>query len=221
MDGNRRWATRHGLPVFEGHRRGRDATKRSIEYAQEIGIKYLTLYAFSTENSNRPPQEVSFLQSFFLESLRVSIDELHQKGIRLKFIGDLTSWPAEWVHEIRAGEVLTAGNTSLTVTFALDYGSRQEITRAIKTIANDLENGKLSSLEIDMTTVKSYLYTYDLPDPALLIRTSGEKRLSNFLLWQLAYTELYFIDKFWPDFEKQDFENALKDFRKRERRFGT
>ena len=221
MDGNRRWAAARGMPVFEGHRQGREATKRAISAAQELGVRYLTLYAFSSENSNRPPQEVSFLQNFFLESLREAIGDLHQQSIRLKVIGDLSLWPEKWVEEIRAGERLTQNNTGLVLTFALDYGSRQEITRAVKNIALDVENGKLKPLEIQMDLIKTYLYTHNLPDPALLIRTSGEKRISNFLLWQLAYTELYFLDKLWPDFDKHDFEAAITDFRKRERRFGT
>ncbi len=221
MDGNRRWAAARGLPLMEGHRRGRDATKRAIEYALEAGIKYLTLYAFSTENSSRPKDEVSFLQNLFLESLRGAIEDLHQKNIRLKIIGDLEAWPATWVKEIRAGELLTKDNTKLTLTFALEYGARNEITTAIKKIAVDVEKGKLNPAFIDTTTIENYLYTYDIPHPELLIRTSGEQRISNFLLWQLAYTELFFIEKLWPDFDKHDFEHALQDYSKRERRFGT
>ena len=217
MDGNGRWAKARGLPRTAGHKRGADAVKRVVKSAGNLGISYLTLFGFSSENWQRPQAEIKDLMGllrFFLES---EIDELSAAGVRLNVIGDRSRFPADTVDLIAKAEARTASNTKLVLTIALSYGSRQEIVAAVKAIAAE----KLDPADIDESTVARHLFTADMPDPDLLIRTSGEQRISNFLLWQLAYTELVFTDTLWPDFGHAEMEAAIATFRSRERRYGA
>ena len=221
MDGNGRWAKSRGLERWEGHRAGVDAVKRTVRACGEAGVRYLTLYTFSIENWNRPREEVDVLMGLMVDAIVAETDELMAQRVRVKAIGNLGALPAA-VREKLGGLVeRTAGNGGLTLVLALSYGSKWEIVEAAKRLARDYAEGKLADLagfgEADFA---GYLTTAGIPDPDLLIRTSGECRLSNFLLWQLAYTELFFIDKFWPDFEKDDLYLAIRNFQKRERRFG-
>lgn len=220
MDGNGRWALQRGLDRIFGHQQGVNALREVIEAAAEIGIKYLTCYAFSTENWGRPDEEVSALMGIMVQSLSKETDTLINNNIRLRAIGDVDRL-ADNVKE-RLNETIrqTSVSTGLNLVVALSYSSRWEITEAIRKISADVKNGVLSPEKITEDDFEKYLTTYGIPDPELMIRTSGELRISNFLLWQLAYTELYFTEKLWPDFGKDDFYNAIIDFQKRERRFG-
>ena len=197
MDGNGRWAKSRSLERWEGHKKGVDAVRAALEAAGEIGVKYLTLYAFSIENWKRPKKEIDVLMGLMVDAILAETDNLMEKQVRVKAIGNLLDLPEEVYNKLQGLITKTASNTGLTLVLALSYGARWEI--------------------LDFS---SYLTTSGIPDPDLLIRTSGECRLSNFLLWQLAYTELYFLDKFWPDFEKEDLYLAIRNFQKRERRFG-
>lgn len=220
MDGNGRWAKKHNRPRVFGHKNGVKAVREVTEAAAELGVDYLTLYAFSTENWKRPKFEINALMSLLVETLGKEIKTLHDNQIKLKAIGDISKLPTETYKALLDGIEHTKNNTRMTLVLALNYSSRWEITEAMRKIANDLENGAVNKNEIDEHLISRMLETKDIPEPELLIRTSGEHRISNFLLWQIAYTELYFSEKFWPEFDKEEFYKALIDFQNRERRFG-
>lgn len=221
MDGNGRWAKARGLPRTAGHKKGVDAIRRVIAAARELGVRYLTLFGFSSENWRRPADEVGELMRLLRFYLRSEIAELHRNGVRLRIIGDRERLAPDIVQLIEAGEERTAGNDGLTVMVALSYGGRQEIVDAARRLAADAVAGRLDPAAIDETAFAARLYAPDVPDPDLLIRTSGEKRVSNFLLWQAAYAEFLFTDTLWPDFEKSDLEAAIDEYNRRERRFGA
>jgi len=221
MDGNGRWAKARGMPRLVGHKRGVESVRDAVKSAQALGVRYLTLYGFSSENWRRPEPEVKDLMGLLRLYLRSEIAELHREGVRLRIIGQRTRLSDDIRALIDNGERLTQGNHTLTLTIALSYGGRDEIAFAAKQIAEAVKAGTLDPAEIDEDTVARHLFTRDMPDPDLLIRTSGEKRISNFLLWQCAYTELVFIDKHWPDFSRDDLESAIREYHGRERRFGA
>lgn len=221
MDGNGRWAKSHGMPRTAGHKRGAEAVRIALRAAAKLGIRYLTLFGFSSENWKRPAGEVSDLMGLLRLYLRSEIADLHKNGIRLRIIGERTRLAPDIVALIEDGEALTAGNGGLTLTIALSYGGRQELARAARRLAEQVAAGTLSPQAVDERALAAELFTADMPDPDLLIRTSGEKRISNFLLWQCAYAELAFVDTLWPDFSEADLENAVGDFMKRERRYGA
>ena len=221
MDGNGRWAKSRGLERWQGHKEGVDTVKRVVEASGEIGLKYLTLYTFSIENWNRPKEEISMLMGLMVDAILAETDNLMKQQVRVMAIGNLSDLPEAVYRKLKNLIALTSENTGVTLVLALSYGARWELLEAAKHLAKYYKSGKISDLEsINDEKFASYLTTTGIPDPDLLIRTSGECRLSNFLLWQLAYTELYFIDKFWPDFEKEDLYLAIRNFQKRERRFG-
>ena len=221
MDGNGRWAQAKGLTRTAGHKRGAEAVHRAVEGAVEEGIRYLTLFGFSSENWKRPAQEVRDLMGLLRFYLKSEIKKLNNEGIRLRIIGDRYRLEPDIVTLITEAEERTADNLRLDLTIALSYGSRAEIVLASQKIAEQVAAGNISPGDISEELISSHLYTRDIPDPDLLIRTSGEHRISNFLLWQLAYTEFVFIDKRWPDFNKEDFRIAISEFQSRERRFGA
>ncbi|MCX6241678.1 MAG: isoprenyl transferase [Bacteroidetes bacterium] len=220
MDGNGRWAKKQGFVRTLGHERGVDSVKNTVEAAAELGIGYLTLYAFSTENWNRPKYEIDALMRILVKSLHREMDTLMKNNIRLQAIGNLNSLPAGSLKELSKSINTTSGNNGLTLVLALSYSSRWEILEAVKSIVNEVRDGKLEVENIDPACFNRFLTTYNIPEPELLIRTSGEYRISNFLLWQIAYAELYFTPVLWPDFSKEDFYAAIVDFQQRERRFG-
>lgn len=220
MDGNGRWAKEHGKPRIFGHRNGVKAVREITEAAAEIGVPFLTLYAFSTENWNRPAMEVSALMDILVSTIREELETMNKNNIRLGVIGDVNRLPPLTRKALMEGIEKTKENTRMTLTLALNYSARWEITEAMRKAAQLVSEGKLSPADINEAQVSSLLATSHMPDPELLIRTSGEHRISNFLLWQIAYTELYFSDVYWPDFEREDFYNAIIDFQHRERRFG-
>ncbi len=220
MDGNRRWAKNKFLPSAAGHKKGVEALRTTLKACVSFGIKYLTVYAFSTENWNRPKEEVDFLMSLLAKTIINEVPEFQANDIRLRFIGDRTSLNEDLIKVLEYGEEETKNNKTLNLQIAFNYGSRMEITNAVKQIAYKVKMGELNPSDITEKTVSEYLYTADIPDPALLIRTGGEKRISNYLLWQLAYTELYVTDTFWPDFNKESLTEAILNFNKRQRRFG-
>ncbi len=220
MDGNGRWARRRLLPRIEGHRQGAKSVRRAIEFCGDMGIKILTLYAFSTENWQRPRSEVSGLMRLLSEFIDSELEELHENDIKLSTIGDLERIPAAMAAKIKAAKSRTAGNKSLILNIALSYGGRQDIVRAAKGLARAVKAGTVDEDSVNEGLFGRYLYTAGLPDPDLLIRTGGELRISNFLLWQTAYTELYFTPVLWPDFSKEDFLRAIEEYRSRQRRFG-
>ncbi len=220
MDGNGRWAKKHGKERIYGHQEGTQRVKDVVKAAINSGVEYVTLYTFSKENWRRPKEEVNFLMELLVESIRNELDELNEKGIRLHIIGDLDSLPGKVRENVRSALDTTKHNTKLHLVMALNYGARWEITEAVKNIATKVAQGIWGVEEINNEVVAKHLTTKDIPDPELLIRTSGEQRISNFLLWQIAYTELYFTEKFWPEFKEEDFYEALLDYQRRERRFG-
>ncbi|HFC97485.1 MAG TPA: isoprenyl transferase [Thermosulfurimonas dismutans] len=220
MDGNGRWARRRGLPRFFGHREGVKTAKRIITKACEIPIPVLTLYAFSRENWQRPREEIAVLMDLLRDYLRSELPVMLEKGIRFRIIGERERFPQDIQEMIARCEEETASGHRMTLVLALSYGSRAEIVRAARLLAQAVREGRISPEEIDETLFSGFLYTADLPDPDLLIRTSGEKRLSNFLLYQCAYTEFYFTPVLWPDFTEEEFLKALADYQRRERRFG-
>jgi len=220
MDGNGRWAELHGNDRIFGHRSGVDAVRSVVEGAGEIGIKFLTLYAFSTENWNRPKEEVDALMGLLVHAIVAETDNLHKNNVSLHAIGNLKSMPEEVQQKLAGAIAKTAENTGLRLVLALSYSGRWELVEVAKKLADELKNDKIDKSDINEELIGKYLPTFGLPDPELLIRTGGEFRISNFLLWQIAYTELYFTEKLWPDYRKEDLFEAVKDFQKRERRFG-
>jgi undecaprenyl diphosphate synthase len=221
MDGNGRWAKARGLPRIAGHRRGAEAVRRTLVAAGELGIPYLTLFGFSSENWKRPLDEVDDLMALLRLYLRGEIAELHKNGVRLRVIGDRGRLSADIVAMIANAEALTRGNPGVNLTVALSYGGRAEIVAAARAVAAEAAAGRLAPAAIDEAAVARHLFTADLPDPDLLIRTSGEQRISNFLLWQSAYAELVFTKTLWPDFGRADLEQAIAEYGGRERRYGT
>ena len=220
MDGNGRWAKKRGLRRENGHREGRKSVKKIVECCVELGIKNLTLYAFSTENWNRPKLEIDFLMQLLFLSLKDELKTLNKNNIKFETIGDLTRLPKKISNYLQKVKVETKKNSKLTLTLALSYGSRNEIVNVVRELSDKVKNNIISSKNIDETVINDHLYTRNLPDVDLLIRTSGEKRISNFLLWQIAYSELYFTKKLWPDFRKKDLYKAIVSYQNRERRFG-
>ena len=220
MDGNGRWAKARGLPRVAGHRRGADAVRRVVRGAGELGIPVLTLFSFSTENWTRPADEVADLMGLLRHYLRSELDELRKNGARLRVIGKREGLAADIVRDIAEAEGTTASNTRIDVNICINYGARDEILRATRRLAQRVAAGEMTADSIDQASFESELLTAGLPDPDLLIRTSGEQRISNFLLWQCAYSELVFVDTLWPDFGKDHLEHAIVEFRRRERRYG-
>ncbi len=220
MDGNGRWAKQRGKPRIFGHHNGVTSVREAAETAAELGIKYLTLYAFSTENWNRPKLETDALMSLLLQTINKETKTLNKNNIRLNAIGDLQSLPALTRKMLEKAMSNTADNDRMTLTLALSYSARWELLDAVKKIGKQIGEGELDAGDVDQSVFEASLQTHGMPDPELLIRTSGEYRISNFLLWQIAYAELYFSPKFWPDFRKDDLYEALIDYQNRERRFG-
>lgn len=220
MDGNGRWAKHHHLTRTQGHAEGIKRVEEIVAAAQKIGVNVLTLFTFSTENWRRPESEISVLMNMLTNVLRQKIKNLKENNIKFQVIGRETDVPRAVMKTFQMATSETKNNTGLIVNLAFNYGSRQEIVDAVRKIAAAVEEKSLVVGDIDEKTVARFLYTKNLPDPDLLIRTSGEKRISNFLLWQLSYAELYFTDKFWPDFTKEEFEKAIADYQRRERRYG-
>jgi undecaprenyl diphosphate synthase len=220
MDGNGRWAKARGLPRVAGHRRGADAVRRVVRGAGELGIPVLTLFAFSTENWTRPADEVNDLMGLLRHYLRNELEELHKNGARLRVIGNRDGLAADIVRDIADAEKMTHANGRIDVNICINYGARDEILQATRTLARLAAAGEVAAEDIDETRFEQELLTAGVPDPDLLIRTSGEQRISNFLLWQCAYAELVFVDTLWPDFGKDHLEQAIAEFRRRERRYG-
>jgi undecaprenyl diphosphate synthase len=220
MDGNGRWAQQNGMDRYRGHEEGAVSVRKTVEAAGEIGIRYLTVYAFSTENWNRPQSEIDALMSLLITAVRRETPDLMKNNVRLQAIGDIDRLPCETKKHLLGCIEETSGNTGLTLILSLSYSARWEITEATRQIAREVQQGLLDIQTIDEETIKQHLTTKYIPDPDLLIRTGGEYRISNFLLWQLAYAELYFTPVYWPDFRGNDLYEAILDFQKRERRFG-
>jgi undecaprenyl diphosphate synthase len=220
MDGNGRWAKLKGRPRVFGHKSGVKAVREVTEACAELGVPYLTLYAFSTENWNRPSTEVSALMELLVLTIGKELKTLMKNDVRLRAIGKLDFLPEKCRNELKEAIEKTKLNKRMTLTLALSYGSREELTDAFNAMLSDMQKGMLDRGPISAETIEQYLYTTGIPDPELLIRTSGEHRISNFLLWQIAYAELYFTEKFWPDFEREDLYQAIFNFQQRERRFG-
>lgn len=221
MDGNRRWAKARGLPRAVGHAQGAEAVRRTVRAASELGIRYLTLYGFSLENWKRPAKEIADLMGLLRLYLRKEIGELHREGVRIRFIGDRSMLAQDIIALIDMSEEKTRANTKLDLVIALSYGSRQEITAAVRELARRVAAGELTPDSIDEETLQGRLYTADMPDPDLIVRTSGEQRISNFLLWQSAYAEFVFTDVLWPDFSREKLEDSIEEFSRRERRYGA
>jgi undecaprenyl diphosphate synthase len=220
MDGNGRWAKQRGKPRVFGHQSGVVSVRETAEAAAELGIEYLTLYAFSTENWKRPRREIQALMALLLQTIHKETKTLNKNNIRLKAIGDLASLPEKTRKQLEKAIENTSGNTRMTLVLALSYSARWELTHAMKKIAQQVEEGQIMADAVNADLIETHLETSGIPDPELLIRTSGEYRISNFLLWQIAYAELYFTSKCWPDFRKDDLYEALLDYQNRERRFG-
>jgi undecaprenyl diphosphate synthase len=221
MDGNGRWAKSRGLPRTAGHRRGADAVREAVKSAADLGVSYLTLFGFSSENWKRPQGEVRDLMGLLRYYLRSEVKDLHANGVRLLVVGERERLDPDIISLIEDAERKTVSNTKFTLVLALNYGGRQELVRAAKRLVADVAAGRRDPSEIDEDAFASQLFTADIPDPDLLIRTSGEKRISNFLLWQSAYAELVFLDVLWPDFSRLDLEGAIQEFQRRERRYGS
>ena len=220
MDGNGRWAAARGLPRAEGHRRGVDALRRVVRAAHELGILHLTIFSFSSENWSRPATEIGDLFGLLRRFIRNDLATLHRDGVRVRVIGERAGLEADICALLNEAEELTRGNSRLNLVVAFNYGSRQEIARAAQRLAREALDGKRDPASIDADTLGQYLDAPDIPDPDLIIRTSGEQRLSNFLMWQSAYSELVFVPDYWPDFERATLERAIAEYRRRERRFG-
>lgn len=220
MDGNGRWAKSQGQDRIFGHTKGVDAVRETLRAAADLKVKFLTLYAFSTENWNRPKEEVEGLMNLLVMSLANELDELNENGVRLQAIGNIKGLPKECQESLEEAIIQTRNNTSITLVLALNYSSKWEIEEMVKSIAKQIKKDSISLDEIDENLISEELTTKEIPDPELLIRTSGEHRVSNFLLWQIAYTEFYFLDIFWPEFGKKQLIEAIYDYQNRERRFG-
>ena len=220
MDGNGRWAAERGLPRAEGHRQGVESVRRTVNAAQELGITHLTLFSFSSENWARPRQEINDLFGLLRRFIRRDLADLHKNGVKIRVIGTRAGLEPDLLRLIDDAVELTKDNTALNLTIAFNYGARDEIARAAQRIAEDVAKGLLAPAEVTQERFATYLDTADLPDPDLLIRTSGELRLSNFLLWQVAYSEFVFVDCYWPDFSREQLEAALAEYQRRNRRFG-
>jgi undecaprenyl diphosphate synthase len=220
MDGNGRWARQRGRERSFGHENGVTAVRETVEAAAQLGVKYITLYAFSTENWNRPIQEIDVLMQLLVSTINSERKTLSDNDIKLDVIGDMDTLPVNCHNELKEAMAFTSNNKRMTMVVALSYSSRWEMTNAAKKIAEDVKSNKLNPEDVNESLLQSYLCTAAIPDPELLIRTSGEYRLSNFLLWQIAYSELYFTDKLWPDFRKEDLYEAILSYQQRERRFG-
>lgn len=221
MDGNGRWAKARGLPRFAGHKRGAETVRIIVKACQSLGIKYLTLYAFSSENWKRPATEVADLMGLFRLYLTRELNELHKNGVRVHFIGQRQELPKDIIELIEKTEEKTRMNTRLDLVLAVNYGSHSEIIRAVQSVAKDVELGRLKPADVTDACFSGYLDTAGIPNPDLMIRTSGEQRLSNFLLWQAAYAELAFVDVHWPDFSRECLEGVIRDYQGRERRYGA
>ena len=220
MDGNGRWAAARGLPRAEGHRRGVQALRRTIRAAGEIGIKIVTIFSFSAENWSRPANEIGELMGLLRRFVRNDLAELHKNNVRVRVIGERTGLDPDIGRLLTEAEELTKNNDGLILVVAFNYGARQEIVRAAQRIGNEIAQGRMSPADIDMDSIGRFLDAPDIPDPDLIIRTSGEQRLSNFLLWQSAYSELVFVPTYWPDFDRAALESAIREYQQRERRFG-
>jgi undecaprenyl diphosphate synthase len=220
MDGNGRWAAERGLPRAEGHRRGVESTKECVRAAADAGIAHLTLFSFSSENWKRPPMEVSYLMGLLKRFISRDLAEIHENNVKLRIIGSEDKVPPEIVKMLHEAVELTSGNTGLQLIIAFNYGARDEIVRAARRLAEMVKAGEMGVEDITEARLSEQFYTAGVPDPDLIIRTSGEHRISNFLLWQCAYSEFLFVDNFWPDFTRQTLESAIAAYRQRERRFG-
>lgn len=220
LDGNGRWAKAKGMPRNYGHAQGSKNVEKICEEAWRMGIKYLTVYAFSTENWNRPKEEVNALMKLLRNYMKTCLKTAAKNDMKVRVIGDITKLDEDIQKRILELEEATKNNSGLNFQIAINYGSRDEITRAVRTLAEDVKEGKLMPEEVNEACIERYLDTHDIPDPDLLIRTSGEQRLSNYLLWQLAYTEFYFTDVYWPDFNREELIKACEKYNKRERRYG-
>jgi undecaprenyl diphosphate synthase len=220
MDGNGRWAEQRSLPRFSGHRAGVETVRRIVQMSGELGIEVLTLFAFSSENWRRPKKEVGLLMDLFLTALQREVKQLHQTGVQLRVIGDLTSFPEKLQQRIQKSVKLTENNNGLVLNIAANYGGKWDMVQAMKKIAGLIEQGKLATQDINEELIEEYLSLSDLPNPDLFIRTGGEQRISNFLVWQLAYSELYFTRILWPDFDRDEYAKAITSFATRQRRFG-
>ncbi|MFG0212209.1 isoprenyl transferase [Brevibacillus porteri] len=221
MDGNGRWANKRSLPRVAGHRAGMKAVKEVVKAADEIGVRYMTMYAFSTENWKRPRDEVDFLMKLPQEFLSTELDELIERGVRIRMVGSKNELPSHTLKALLEAEEKTKDNSGLQLNFALNYGGRDELAKAFSVMAAQVKAGELQPEQLTEELISSYLYTSEIPDPDLLIRTSGEIRLSNFMLWQLAYTELWFTDVLWPDFTREHFYQAIVEYQGRARRYGA
>ncbi len=221
MDGNGRWAKRKGMPRLVGHNAGTETLKKIVKESKRLGIPYITFYAFSTENWKRPSDEVNGLMNILVKFIQSEIQEIHSNHIKINILGDIDRLPAYAREQVDFATQLTKDNTEMHFNIALNYGGRDEIIQAVKKIVTDVQNQKIDLEQIDENLFPAYLYTNGMPDPDLLIRTSGEVRLSNFLLWQLAYSELTFVDVFWPDFDEMAYQKAISDYQNRNRRFGA
>ncbi len=217
MDGNRRWAKEHCLPSAMGHKKGVDALKNVVKAAHKFGVKYLTLYAFSTENWNRKQEEVDFLMGLLASTIKNELKELHENDVKLRFIGDIKGLNAELQNILADAENTTKNNNGVNLQIAINYGARNELTYAVKRI---IENG-IPANEVTEELIQDYLYTKNIPDPDLLIRTGGEMRISNYLLWQIAYAELYITPRYWPEFNEEALFDSVEEFAKRQRRYGS
>lgn len=221
MDGNGRWARQQNLSRIDGHKKGSEVARKIVSKCTDLGISYLTLYAFSSENWRRSPNEVSGLMELLQHYLETEAESLNNDNVRLRIIGERQMLPNNILRLVEAVELMTKDNSGITLIMALSYGSHAEITHATKAVAQKVQDHRLTLEEITEETISQHLYTHDIPDPDVLIRTSGEQRISNYLLWQLAYTELVFVDTYWPDFTPEEFVQTLLEYQERERRFGT
>lgn len=221
MDGNGRWAQSKGLPRVMGHKAGMKAIRKAVKACSKLGVKILTVYAFSTENWRRPQDEVNYLMNLLVEYMRKEVDELHRNKVKIKMLGDIEALPAQTKKEIEEALSLTKNNEGLQFNIALNYGGRTEILNACKKLAEDVKNGVVDIEAVDEASLQNYLYTGSDPDPDMIIRTSGEQRISNFLLWQGAYSELVFTDLLWPDFDEKALYSAIIEYQSRDRRFGA
>jgi undecaprenyl diphosphate synthase len=220
MDGNGRWAEHRNLPRFAGHRAGVETVRRTVQMSAELGIEALTLFAFSSENWRRPKKEVGLLMDLFLSALEREVNKLHETGVRLRIIGDISAFPKKLQQRIHSSMDKTRDNQGLNLNIAANYGGKWDITQAVRKLAAQVEAGTLSSQDIDESSIAEHLSLSTLPEPDLFIRTGGEQRISNFLIWQLAYTELYFTHILWPDFDRDEYAKAIQSFATRQRRFG-